>query len=154
MTKEAEKVFLEAGSRPLLSSQVGRHREFNLPPGMFSKGSVFFFWKLFNILCVSGCNYLYEKSHETHMSSCVVSLFQSGLESSRENVSLELLEHIVNEPCFNQLRTQEQLGYVVFSGLRRSAGTQGLQILVQSDRHPQYVQSRIDAFLGHLQVRR
>lgn len=60
---------------------------------------------------------------------------------------LELLVQIINEPCFNVLRTKEQLGYIVFSGLRRSNGAQGLRVIVQSVRHPNYVDQRVEAFL-------
>merc|ERR1712228_604451 len=54
---------------------------------------------------------------------------------------------IINENCYNQLRTQEQLGYIVFSGVRRSNGAQGLRVIVQSDRHPVYLDQRIESFL-------
>ena len=47
---------------------------------------------------------------------------------------------------------KEQLGYVVFAGVRRANGTQGLQILVQSEKHPVFVEQRIDAFLLELKV--
>lgn len=60
---------------------------------------------------------------------------------------LELFVQIISEPCFSILRTKEQLGYIVFSGVRRSNGTQGLRIIVQSDRHPKYVDERVEAFL-------
>lgn len=43
-------------------------------------------------------------------------------------------------------------GYIVFSGVRRSAGVQGLRVLVQSDRSPSYVDSRIEAFLKTMGV--
>lgn len=48
---------------------------------------------------------------------------------------------------------QEQLGYIVFSGIRRSNGVQGLRIIVQSDRHPAYVDTRIEQFLIQMMVR-
>ena len=60
---------------------------------------------------------------------------------------MELLIQIIKDPCFNILRTKEQLGYVVFSAVKRSNCAQGLQIIVQSNRHPKYVDQRIEAFL-------
>ena len=42
---------------------------------------------------------------------------------------------------------QEQLGYIVFSGVRRSNGAQGLRVIVQSDRNPEYLDKRIEQFL-------
>lgn len=49
-------------------------------------------------------------------------------------------------------RTQEQLGYIVYACERRGSGVHGLQVLVQSDKHPEYVDSRIEAFLAGVQV--
>ena len=43
-------------------------------------------------------------------------------------------------------------GYIVFSGIRRSSGVQGLRVIVQSDRTPMYVESRIEAFLHSMEV--
>jgi insulysin len=47
---------------------------------------------------------------------------------------------------------QEQLGYIVFSGIRRSNGVQGLRVIVQSERHPSYVDQRVEAFLTKMEV--
>ena len=44
-------------------------------------------------------------------------------------------------------------GYIVFSGLRRASGVQGLRVIVQSDKSPDYVESRIEAFLLKMAVR-
>jgi insulysin len=57
---------------------------------------------------------------------------------------------IINEPCYNILRTQEQLGYIVFSGVRKANGAKGLRILVQSTKHPQFVEGRIEKFLSSM----
>ena len=43
-------------------------------------------------------------------------------------------------------------GYIVFSGVRRQSGVQGLRIIVQSDRTPEYVDGRIEAFLSSREV--
>lgn len=75
-----------------------------------------------------------------------------GLQSTESNMLLELLAQIIAEPCFNTLRTKEQLGYIVFSGIRRTSGAQGLRVIVQSDKHPQYVENRIDSFLTSMLV--
>lgn len=65
---------------------------------------------------------------------------------------LELLVKIINEPCFNILRTKEQLGYIVSSGIRRSNGVQGLRVIVQSDRHPEYVDQRVETFIASMET--
>ena len=43
-------------------------------------------------------------------------------------------------------------GYIVFSGIRRSSGVQGLRVIVQSDRTPEYVEGRVEAFLHSMAV--
>ncbi|EST05004.1 Peptidase M16, N-terminal [Kalmanozyma brasiliensis GHG001] len=60
---------------------------------------------------------------------------------------LSLFAQIANEPVFDQLRTKEQLGYLVFSGIRRSIGSLGWRVIVQSERDAQYLEGRVDAFL-------
>ncbi|XP_056631781.1 insulin-degrading enzyme isoform X2 [Diorhabda carinulata] len=97
-----------------------------------------------------GCQYSYEVKNDVHKSSCVELYYQCGLQSKENNMKLELVAQILQEPCFNILRTKEQLGYIVFSGVRRSNGVQGLRIIVQSDRHPNYLDSRIEAFLDSM----
>ncbi|XP_012283502.1 insulin-degrading enzyme isoform X2 [Orussus abietinus] len=93
-----------------------------------------------------GCHFLYETTNHLHKCSCTLTYYQSGLQSTKSNMLLELLVQIIKEPCFNTLRTQEQLGYIVSCSIQRSNGVQGLKIIVQSDSHPQYVEERIDAF--------
>jgi insulysin len=39
-----------------------------------------------------------------------------SLSSVRAEAMLELLSHMMSEPAFDQLRTKEQLGYIVFTG--------------------------------------
>ena len=64
----------------------------------------------------------------------------------------QVLGQILTEPCFNQLRTLEQLGYVVVGGVREDTGTMGIKIVVQSERDPIYLEHRIEHFLrGRLQ---
>lgn len=59
----------------------------------------------------------------------------------------QILAQIIQEPCFNQLRTKEQLGYIVHCTTRNNAGSTGLRIVVQSERDPRFLQSRIENFL-------
>ncbi|KAJ9137301.1 A-pheromone processing metallopeptidase Ste23, partial [Pleurostoma richardsiae] len=46
------------------------------------------------------------------------------------------------------LRTKEQLGYVVFSGVRSGSTTYGFRFLIQSEKTCQYLESRIEGFLS------
>jgi len=60
-----------------------------------------------------------------------------------------LLVQILSEPAFNVLRTQEQLGYIVSCSQWALPGDVhfGIRILVQSERHPTYLEERVEAFL-------
>ena len=40
----------------------------------------------------------------------------------------------------------------MFSGVRRASGVQGLRVIVQSDKPPEYVESRVEAFLFKMGV--
>jgi len=59
----------------------------------------------------------------------------------------ELIAHLISEPVFNQLRTVEQLGYIVFGGIRNLSSRGGIRILIQSEKDPIYLESRIENFL-------
>lgn len=45
-----------------------------------------------------------------------------------------------------------QTGYIVFSGVRRAKGVQGLRVIVQSSKPPQFVEGRIEAFIQKMEV--
>ena len=64
--------------------------------------------------------------------------------------TLSLLAQILKEPTFDRLRTKEQLGYITNSQATASVGSLSLRILVQSERDPTYVETRIEAFLDWL----
>lgn len=99
----------------------------------------------------NGANFLYCADNDVHATHCVETYLQLGLEDKRSNMLLELAMQILKEPCFNVLRTQEQLGYIVFSGVRRAHGVQGLRFIVQSEKPPTYVDGRIEAFLHSME---
>ena len=82
-----------------------------------------------------------------HKSSCIMTLFQVGLDSTRSNMLLQLYSQLIKETCFNVLRTKEQLGYIVFSGVWRQGGVHGLQFIVQSHKKPKFLDSRIENFI-------
>lgn len=63
---------------------------------------------------------------------------------------LSLTAQITQEPCFNQLRTREQLGYLVFSGVRRQLGQLDFRLIIQSERDPTYLENRVLEFLESL----
>jgi len=59
-----------------------------------------------------------------------------------------VLAQMLNEPFFNQLRTQQQLGYVVFSRATNQRDVLGIQFAVQSPtRSCEYIVNCINKFL-------
>ncbi|XP_063610244.1 insulin-degrading enzyme-like isoform X2 [Penaeus indicus] len=116
----------KAHTKPLLNSQLTRQREYQLK---------------------DGSSLVYKAENAVHRDSAIETFFQCGMQGTHPNMLLELLCQIFAEPAFDELRTKEQLGYIVWCGVRRANGTQGLRIIVQGDRHPQYLDSRIEAFL-------
>ncbi|KAL3850535.1 hypothetical protein ACJIZ3_012417 [Penstemon smallii] len=64
----------------------------------------------------------------------------------------DLFEEIVEEPLYNQLRTKEQLGYVVDSSTRVTYRVLGFCFRIQSSEYnPVYLQGRIDNFINSLE---
>ena len=63
---------------------------------------------------------------------------------------LLLLGQMAEEPGFDQLRTKEQLGYVVWTGPKLSVTTMGFRVIIQSERSTEYLEERINAFLVFL----
>ena len=55
----------------------------------------------------------YQSIHESNTNSALTSIFQTGQASYEERAISAILMKCLEEPTFNQLRTQEQLGYVV-----------------------------------------
>ncbi|KCV68489.1 hypothetical protein H696_04782 [Fonticula alba] len=69
-------------------------------------------------------------------------------QSLRLRAAILVIAQIIKSPAFNQLRTKEQLGYVVHSDVSFGSGSAGLKILVQSAvRTPGYIGSRVRAFM-------
>ncbi|KNC32106.1 Insulin-degrading enzyme [Lucilia cuprina] len=99
-------------------------------------------------LC-AGDSYLFEKDNNYHKSSCAQLYFQCGPQTDRSNIMVNLIAQILTEPCYDCLRTKEQLGYIVFSGMRKVNGANGIRIIVQSSKHPSYVEGRIETFLDN-----
>lgn len=126
-----EKPFLDRnGFRKLLPREMVRSREVQLEDGE---------------------NILFETTSDHHSSSCVYIHLQCGVQSTLNNMVVSLFNEIIKESCFNTLRTQEQLGYIVFSSSSRSHGVLNLRIIVQSDRTPMYVDTRIESYIDTIQ---
>ncbi|KAH9621847.1 hypothetical protein KSS87_013161 [Heliosperma pusillum] len=111
-----------------------------------------------NILCLpSGANLVRDVCSKNKLeTNSVVELYY---QIEQENVGdlvkhkglSDLFDEIVQEPLFNQLRTKEQLGYIVECGPRITYRVFGFCFCVQSSKYdPAYLQDRIDKFVGGL----
>lgn len=64
------------------------------------------------------------------------------------DVTLEVLADILNKPTFHELRTVQQLGYIVFEGVTSLDHVRGIYVIVQSTvAGPDDLLARIDKFL-------
>ena len=67
----------------------------------------------------------------------------------QRNVYTELAGHILSEPYFDVLRTQQQLGYIVNASVKHDYNIQALRFIVQSSKVPApELIVRTDAFLA------
>ncbi|CAN8096702.1 unnamed protein product [Discula destructiva] len=118
-------------TRPLPKSQWPISRSFLFPPGS---------------------NYVYKKTlgDPANVNHCIEYFLYVGEKHEHLlRAKVLLLDQILHEPAFDQLRTKEQLGYIVFSGLKTSTTTLGFRFLIQSEKTTQYLESRIDSFLSN-----
>uniref|UniRef100_A0AAV1UPF1 Insulin-degrading enzyme n=1 Tax=Peronospora matthiolae TaxID=2874970 RepID=A0AAV1UPF1_9STRA len=128
------KDYVSGGSFPLLRGQITKPRIVRL---------------------VDVNEYLFQRRewNEANLNSAICSLYQLDCETEGSTMALrarlELFAHIFKEPCFNQLRTQEQLGYLLFSGIMQMEGVDCFRILIQSDvASPQLLDQRIELFVA------
>ncbi|XP_030604512.1 insulin-degrading enzyme [Archocentrus centrarchus] len=127
MMQMVEDTLIEhAHTKPLLPSQLIRYREVQVPDGGW---------------------YVYQQRNEVHNDCGIEIYFQADMQATHDNMLLELFCQIISEPCYSTLRTKEQLGYSVHSGPRRANGVQGLRFIIQSEKAPHYLESRVEAFL-------
>jgi insulysin len=63
-------------------------------------------------------------------------MLQSLGKSETDHVLIELISAVAAEPFFNELRTKQQLGYVVSSGLKGIGSSRTLTFIVQSSVAP------------------
>lgn len=85
--------------------------------------------------------------------SAILCYFQFGSYTYERSAICTILFSLLNEPCFEQLRNSEQLGYVVQCGFSSQQKVLGGQILVQSSNHcPDFLEARINAFLRSVDI--
>ncbi|KAK8980390.1 hypothetical protein V6N11_028951 [Hibiscus sabdariffa] len=111
------------------------------------------------VICFpSGANFVRDVSvkNKSETNSVLELYFQIEPEVGEEAVKLkaliDLFDEIVEEPLFNQLRTKEQLGYVVECSSRVTYRVYGFCFCIQSSKYsPVYLQERTDNFINGLE---
>jgi insulysin len=79
----------------------------------------------------------------------IENVYTVDVDNMKDMTLLELFNQIIQADCFNQLRTVEQLGYIVFSGIKVDCGVLGFRVIVQSSvKDPAYLDERIENFLA------
>ena len=74
--------------------------------------------------------------------------FSTDDNTVRRSALLCLLQHLLSEPAFDQLRTKEQLGYIANVSTKCLGRIEVLRFIVQSNhKDPDYLNSRIEDFL-------
>ncbi len=89
----------------------------------------------------------------THNDSAISVYFQGEDTQVRTHAEFSLLSEIVSSPFYNQLRTEKQLGYIVFGTPLKLGKAPGLAFVVQSPvAEPQELEAHINDFVGNLRV--
>lgn len=92
--------------------------------------------------------------HSTRNDNAVLRYLQGPDRSMTSQASLAVLGRMIDTPFYSQLRTEEQLGYVVNASYQPLLDTPGLSLLVQSPgAGPEHIQARMDAFLNDFDER-
>ena len=92
--------------------------------------------------------YCFKCYNDQEANSCCQDIFQLETDTVASAASSYFLAHLINEPCFDILRTKETLGYIVFSGRKSCEQILNIHFIVQGDANPpDYLSSRIEAFL-------
>jgi insulysin len=103
-----------------------------------------------SLVLPAGSDFTYRRTLQdpANVNHCIEYFLYVGDRADRGlRAQLLLFAQLTEEPGFDQLRTKEQLGYVVFTGARLQATTMGYRVLIQSERTTEYLEGRIDAFL-------
>jgi len=100
------------------------------------------------LITKKGTDWLYEFETTDHSSCAALYLFQFGLINDPfQSLMGLMLQQMSYYPFYNQIRTNDELGYDVGSSTVELLTTNALMFHVQGPRHPAYVFTKIEAFL-------
>lgn len=91
---------------------------------------------------------------KTNENSCAITYYEVGMPDEsdiKKRLTNFVVMQFLQEPFFNDLRTQQQLGYVVFSKACAQRDVIGVQFMVQSPtKSCGYITNAINNFLAEL----
>lgn len=144
------------GCSPLSPTELNE-RSLLMPQGMVIRGRK---------IRLSSNNFMFDLGSNFIWSSPIPNINQANssltyftyygpITDQKLRVVSSLLTQIMSEPAFNVLRTREQLGYIVSCSPWSLAGSseRGLRIVVQSEKKPEYVETRVEAFLDEMKTK-
>ncbi|CAD6592028.1 MAG: Insulinase (Peptidase M16) [Alectoria sarmentosa] len=105
-----------------------------------------------NLILSPGSDYTFQRKlgDPANVNHCIeYYVFVGDVVDRVLRAKLLLLGQMTEEAGFDQLRTKEQLGYIVFTGVKMQATTMGYRVIIQSERPTEYLEERINAFLAH-----
>ena len=128
------------GAQPLFASQQPAPRCAELPTGVEV-------WVRQHPSRQSALQAKHANPNDTN--SAIEVYLQVGIDERPRSMCVELLAQILHERASDQLRTKEQLGYIVWCGVRDDKGVCGLRVIIQSATHdPAALDARIEAYLA------
>lgn len=83
--------------------------------------------------CPKGFRLTNPEPNENDDNSAVTFYFQVPSKEIEDYIMLELLAEVIEQPFYDDLRTQQQLGYIVGSGARAREGIKHLTLTAQSN---------------------
>ncbi|KAL8988706.1 MAG: hypothetical protein Q9177_002260 [Variospora cf. flavescens] len=104
-----------------------------------------------NLLLPPGSDFTYRRTlgDPANVNNCIeYYLYVGSLADHPLRAKLLLLGQMTEEIGFDQLRTKEQLGYIVFTGAKYAATIMGYRVIIQSERPTEYLEERVNAFLA------
>jgi insulysin len=106
------------------------------------------------VLKLTAGDELIRQVSSNHSDSAVAIYFQGFERSDRMTAQFSLLRQIIATPFYHDLRTERQLGYVVFSALTPLLGTPGITFVIQSPTTDSgTLERQVDNFISHYQER-
>eukprot|EP00928_Gymnodinium_smaydae_P079255 TRINITY_DN63228_c0_g1_i1.p1 TRINITY_DN63228_c0_g1~~TRINITY_DN63228_c0_g1_i1.p1 ORF type:complete len:1189 (-),score=221.31 TRINITY_DN63228_c0_g1_i1:30-3209(-) len=131
-----EGIVRDADATPLPEHAIETHNVVLLPPAA-TKAVIF--------------DFDLEPANPLEDNSATLNVYQVGPygEDTHRDACLMMVSHLARTSAFTQLRTQEQLGYIVHAAYHQVYGVNGVLVLVQGPRLPPVVvDTRIEAWIA------